>query len=303
MAFIRETEGWYPAETAQFSVEEQRRVYDRMCRAFASERPDGVTCQDRTIASNSHSIPVRTYKSLVKSKAKLIYFHGGGFVVGGLESHDDVCAEICAQTGFDVISVDYRLSPEHPFPADFEDAKTAFDEINDSTELPVVLAGDSAGACLAAAVVHESRYTVKPPVGQVLIYPGLGGDSDHKSYVEHAKAPMLTTQDVHYYQKVRSGGEAASLKDPRCAPLASDSFADLPPTYIVSAECDPLAGDSESYYMALKAAGGDVVWVNEMGLVHGYLRARHRSEKAKSSFARIIAAIRLIGVSGQLPQV
>lgn len=301
MAFISKTKSYYSDALSETSIQGQRETYNRMCLGFAADRPIGVKAEDSFIETASHKIPIRIYNNSINSKAKVIYFHGGGFVLGDLNSHDDVCAEICAETGFEVISVDYRLSPEHPFPADFEDAKAAFEYLSLLTAQPIVLVGDSAGASLAASVSHACRTTDKSPAGQVLIYPTLGGDQDQKSFVEHANAPLLTTKDMAYYQGFRTGGDEKLLEDPRCSPLKSLSFSDLPPTYIVSAQCDPLASDSESYFKAIKLAGGDVKWVNEPGLVHGYLRARHNTEKGAASFARILAAIKRLGEAGKLP--
>ena len=123
----------------------------------------------------------------------MVYLHGGGFVVGGLHSHDDVCAEIRSRTGLAVVSVDYRLSPEHQHPAAFEDACSVVSVLPG----PLVLVGDSAGGNLAAAAAHARR---DPRIlGQVLIYPGLGGDRQAGSYVTHANSPMLTTADLDFY--------------------------------------------------------------------------------------------------------
>ncbi|MDG1282175.1 MAG: alpha/beta hydrolase, partial [Pseudorhodobacter sp.] len=116
-SFIEETGRFYPENTATFPVEAQRDVYDRMCEAFRAPRPEGIVCQDETITG----VPVRHYLPAVP-RGMLVYFHGGGFVVGGLHSHDDVCAEIAAHCRLHVVSVDYRLAPEHVHPAAFDDA-------------------------------------------------------------------------------------------------------------------------------------------------------------------------------------
>ncbi|MCV6592057.1 MAG: alpha/beta hydrolase, partial [Silicimonas sp.] len=175
--------------------------------------------------------------------ASVLFLHGGGFVVGGLDSHDDVCAEICATTGFRVVAVDYRLAPEHKFPAAFVDAWTvARWLIETHPDAPVTLVGDSAGGNLAAAVAHHARGRLEGVIGQVLIYPGLGGPRDSASYVTHAEAPMLTAKDIDFYRSILfDGGEPVG--DPTYAPLQDSDFTGLPPTVIITAECDPLSDD------------------------------------------------------------
>jgi acetyl esterase len=292
-AFIERTNSYYPPDAIDFSIEEQRAVYDRMCRAFHAGYPAGVTATDSSVAAPDRAIPIRTYRRQSNSEVLLLYFHGGGFVLGGLESHDDVCAELCDRTGFDVVSVDYRLAPEHPHPASFEDAMAAFDWAAARWER-VLLAGDSAGGNLAAAVAHAARGAQRQPIGQVLIYPALGGDVSNGSYVVHAEAPMLTTRDVGYYGYLRSGGGDFS-GDPTFEPLSDSDFSGLPPTVIVTAECDPLSADGETYRDRILATGGSAAWFEESGLVHGYLRGRHMIARAGQSFDRICAAAVTLG--------
>ncbi len=295
-AFIDRTDAWYPPDAVDYSIEQQRDIYDRMCREFFAGYPEGVTAEDGTVASSGHSIPVRHYSAAnAKPAARIVYIHGGGFVVGGLESHDDVCAELCARTGYLVMSVDYRLAPEHTFPADFEDAMAGFAHATELDELPIVLVGDSAGGNLAAAVSHATRRHAVKPVGQVLIYPGLGSDLTHGTFIEHAEAPLLTTKDTTFYKTIRTGGDENVLRDPRCTPLSDTDFSGLPPTVVISAECDPLSGDGEAYCTVIKNAGGRAHWINEKGLVHGYLRARHSVTRARESFARIVEAAEVLG--------
>lgn len=294
-AFIERTSSFYPPETVSFTIAEQRAVYDRMCAAFHAGHPPGVRAHDTVIAGGP-DIAVRLYDrpGTEKPPAVVVYLHGGGFVVGGLDSHDDVCAEICAATGYRVASVDYRLCPEHLHPAAFEDALAAFRWVAVRFAGPILLVGDSAGGNLAAAVSHATRRGQSRPAGQVLIYPGLGGDMTRGSYVTHAEAPMLTLRDLEFYRQVRTGGADAG-SDPSYAPLADHDFAGLPPTVVFSAGCDPLCDDGRDYRDAILAAGGRAVWFEEAGLVHGYLRARHSVTRARDSFARIVGAIRALG--------
>ena len=299
-AFIRETDSYYPPETATYPIAKQREIYDTMCRAFFKGYPEGVTATDQALGG----VPCRVYLTGTPT-ATAIYFHGGGFVVGGLESHDDVCAEICKTTGYRVVAVDYRLCPEHKHPAAFDDSLAATRAVLQAFPGPVVLVGDSAGGNLAAAVAFATRGT--PTIrGQVLIYPGLGGDPDRGSYLTHANAPMLTRADVLFYVTTRYEGGEEPADDPSAAPLWAPTFAGLPATLVVSAECDPLCDDGRAYCSLIESEGGRAQWIPEPGLVHGYLRARHSVTRARDSFARITAAIAAFGRGewpyGEAPQ-
>jgi acetyl esterase len=288
-AFIEKTATFYPAETVSFGIEDQRRVYNDMCAGFHAGRPEGVATEDLAYAG----VPCRHY-STGGGAAAVMYYHGGGFVVGGLDSHDDVCAEICARTGYDVVSVNYRLAPEHKHPAAYEDALAATLAVWEVLGLPLVLAGDSAGGNLAAAVAHNTRGGAADVRGQVLIYPGLGGDFDKGSYIAHAQAPMLTRDEIVFYKDVRLAGEEPT-GDSRYAPLQDSDFSGLPPTVINTAACDPLSDDGGDYLAALEAAGVPAHWVNEPGLVHGHLRARHMVDRSARSFDRIVEAVSVLG--------
>lgn len=296
-AFIDRSDSFYPPDTTGVTVEQQRDTYNRLCASFHAGYPDGVDARDSVIRSpEGHDIPVRRYAAEGgNERAVVVYYHGGGYVVGGLESHDDVCAEICARSGYDVVAVDYRLSPEHIYPACFNDALAAFRQVAERDDRPVVLCGDSAGANLSAAVSHATKSEVSKPVGQVLIYGAFGSNLDHGTYITHAEAPMITTKDTKFYKAIRTGGDKSLFEEPTCAPLNADDFSGLPPTVLISAECDPLSGDSADYHAALTAAGVPSHHVDEKGLVHGYLRARHMSSRARESFSRIVEAVSVLG--------
>ena len=293
-AFIAKTAESYPDGAVDLTIAEQRIFYDAMCQVFDQGRPAGVTVVERS----ADGVPVRVYFAGEPIQT-VIYFHGGGFAVGGLDSHDDVCAEICATTGYRVISVEYRLSPEHHRSVTFVDAWTATDWIareyvEQDQGAGFILAGDSAGGNLAAAVAHHARGRLDSILGQVLIYPNLGGDFNQGSYLEHAHAPMLTRDDVLYYSSLRSDGAEPS-NDPWHSPLHDDDFAALPPTVIFTADCDPIRDDGRDYHACLTAAGVSVHWINEEGLVHGYLRARTSTVRGRASFERITVAIEALG--------
>lgn len=286
-AFIRETEKWYPPETYEKNIAEQRRIYDAMCRAFFKEHPEGVSVEDR----DANGVPVRCYRES-GSGVTVLYAHGGSYMLGGLDSHDDVCAEICAASGFDVVAVDYRLMPENSRADGIDDFQTALDWVRGTRGGKIITAGDSAGGLISSSVVHANR-EVGDIVGQVLIYPGLGAMEDGGSMDEHAFAPMLTRAEIMSVRDVFSDQPFGGVKHP--VPLSDDDLTGLPVTVAVSAECDPIADHAKRYALAINTAGGRAFWFEDKGLVHGHLRARHTVKRARDSFERVLRAISLIG--------
>lgn len=297
-AFIRETEGFYPPDSADHSVARQRALYDRMARHFHRPHPPGIRSRDERLGQ----VACRIYEAAAGAAVTILYFHGGGFILGGLDSHDDVCAELCAATGYRVLSADYRLAPEHPHPAPFLDAQAVLSSLVRRWPGPVVLAGDSAGGTLAATLAHAARKMAGRPEirGLVLIYPTLSPRMSGGSRDLHAHAPMLTTGDLAYYRTVRFAGGVTPQADPTAYPLADPDFAGLPPTLIHAAECDPLADDGADYAARIQDAGGTAHAVTDAGLVHGWLRARHRSSRAAAAFAAITASVAALG-RGEVP--
>lgn len=280
-AFIERTEAFYPPETASYSIDRQRRIYDRMCREFTQGYPPGVAARDEPLAG----VPCRIYPGAAPA---VLYLHGGGMVVGGLHSHDDVCAEIRARTGLTVVAADYRLLPEHPTPAALEDALAVARALAKAG--PILLAGDSAGGFLAASASHVLRSEAEAQIlGQVLIYPGLGGALDSGSAIAHAHAPLLSREDALYYQGLYRGSAAPT--GGFVEPLKDSDFSGLPPTVAIGAECDPLCDEGARYAATIRAAGGRAQFHLAEGLPHGYLRARTTVPRAAASFELIITAI------------
>lgn len=294
LAFIKQTEEFYPADAVTATIDEQRQYYDALCKEFDKAYPENVTSRDAEISHSSVTIPIREYcSSDPDQSAHVIFYHGGGFILGGLDSHDSICAEICGHTGLALTAVDYRLAPEHLHPAAFEDAMAAFRTISIEQDLPIILVGDSAGGNLAAAVSHAAQGKSHAIIGQVLIYPALGADMSKGSYVEHSHAPLLTVADMEYYHDIRMPhGEPSD--DASVMPLRDKNFNSVPVTVSFSAECDPLADDARLYRDRIQLAGGKAAWFNETGLVHGYLRARHSVGRAADSFTRICKAISML---------
>jgi len=278
-AFVDRTNGFYPPDAAGLSTEENRRLYDTMCAAFASPRPPGLGVAEATIAE----VPVRRYRPEAPGPVRVVYAHGGGFVLGGLDSHDGVCADIAHMAGLEVVAVDYRLAPEHRHPAQLDDCLNVARAV--AAEGPILLAGDSAGGNLAAATALALRGAADLR-GLVLIYPGLGGSRGTGSHATHAEAPMLSAAEVELYAGIRGNTPGDPTAEPMLAELAG-----LPPVFASAAECDPLADDAVNFCEKVRAAGGEARAVVEPGVVHGHLRARLMSARAAEAFAAICTAI------------
>ena len=286
LAFHKRCEDFYPADAVDADIVQQRAWYDALCAAFDAPPPAGMVKRDGLVAGR---IPVRRYRpARVTSETRLFYIHGGGFVVGSLESHDAICAEISEAAGAELVSVDYRLSPEHVWPAAFDDCWAVLVELLLESH-PVVVIGDSAGGNLAAGLALKARdERLKGIAGQALVYPGLGGDLVSGSYVEMAEALGLSTADVAYYREVYKAPEAAV----HAFPLRADNLAGLPPAFISGAYFDPLRDDARAYAAQLVLAGVPVEYREEKQMIHAWLRARFMSEGAKVGFAALCDAVR-----------
>ncbi|CAN7351309.1 alpha/beta hydrolase [Ensifer sp. ENS07] len=288
LAFHRRCEDFYPADAVDASIEQQRKWYDALCAEFDAPSPAGLTRMDELVDGR---IPTRRYRpAKVSSETRIYYIHGGGFVVGSLDSHDAICAELANFAQAELVSVDYRLAPEHVWPAAFDDSYAVLQHLL-SDGRPVVVAGDSAGGNLTAGIVLKARAErLSGIVGQVLIYPGLGGDLVSGSYADMAEAPGLTTADVSYYRDILK----APADNPFAAPLAETDLSGLPPSYVTGAFFDPLRDDARLYAARLAMAGVNVTFREEPQMIHAWLRARHMSEGARDGFRRLAEGVAVL---------
>jgi acetyl esterase len=283
-AFMIAGERFYPADAVNFSMAEQREFYDKCCAHFRKPRQGGIIATDFLVGA----VPCRLYRPAPdRTFPVMLYLHGGGYVLGGLESHDDVCAEISGRARIAVVGVQYRLAPEHPFPAAFDDVWVVLQYLAKRYER-IIVGGDSAGGNLAAAIALKARDEGGPKIsGQVLIYPGLGGNITSGSYITQGNAPGHTTKDVLYYREIYNGGGHKYAE-----PLRETDFRNLPEAFMVAAGLDPLCDDCENYAAKLCNAEVTAEVRHEPLLVHAFLRARHMSEPARESFSAIVTATR-----------
>lgn len=235
---------------------------------------------DATVAG---SIPVRVYRPESSGSAPtIVYLHGGGFVIGDLDTHDGVCRLLCRDVNAVVVSVDYRLAPEHHFPAAVDDSYAALRWVIEHLDeyggdlARVVVGGDSAGGNLAAVCAQQAHADGVPLAAQLLVYPAVDMLGEYPSRIENAEGYFLTLADMYWFGEQYLGfaetdpAAAALAHEPRLSPLHAPSLAGLAPAIVVTAEYDPLRDEGNAYAQALEAAGVAVTHRQFAGLIHGF---------------------------------
>ena len=258
---------------------EARAQYERMVQARGIE-PDPVgAIEDRAIPGPAGDLPVRIYRPDVDAEhlPALVYYHGGGHVIGNLDTHDAVARNLCNGAGCVVVSVDYRLGPEDRFPAAAEDAFAAVQWCAAcGSEIGVdpgriAVGGDSAGGNLAAVAALTARDAGGPALRlQVLVYPVTDYGCDSGSYQTYAVGyGMLEAKSMRWFRDHYLRDEADRL-DWRAAPLRAEDLSGLPPTLVLTAQCDVLHDEGEAYAQRLREAGVDVEYRDCEGMIHGF---------------------------------
>jgi len=254
------------------------------------------------LAAGLGEVPVRIYRPPSLKPGQLapciLYMHGGGWVLGSADTHDCITAEIAESTGAIVVSVDYLLAPEHPFPAGFNQCRAALDMLSREPAAfgidgrRIAVAGDSAGANLAAALALAVRGEGGPALAaQALIYPVLGTDMSLPSYRQNATAPMLKPEEMAFYWSHYLGGEPLT-GNPYAEPRIAADLSGLPPSLIWTAGHDPVRDDGAVYARRLSEAGVPVIYRCAPDLAHGYLRARAMSASAAAEFEALCRELR-----------
>jgi acetyl esterase len=218
-----------------------------------------------------------------------VNFHGGGWVIGDLDTADAVCRGICREAGCVVVSVDYRLAPEHPFPAAVEDAfaATAWAAGNMAAlqgNGRLAVGGESSGGNLAAVVCQQARDAGGPDIAfQLLAYPVVDCQFDRASYEENGQGYLLELDTMRWFWDHYCPA-AEARQAPNASPLRADDLTNLPPALVVTAEFDPLRDEGEAYAQALKAAGGMVTAIRYDGLVHDFFATAELFESSRNGF-------------------
>ena len=287
--FIQQCNGIMSGEYHKLPIERQRELYEKLAAHFNGPIPYTVQISEICYESDGIERRFRTYKKKgATAGATVFYIRGGGFVLGSLETHQVLIAEICDATGLDIVAADFRLAPEAPYPAAIDDCEDILRYIKANASVldiaadKVIISGDSSGGDMAVALCMRARETRDISIdAQVLFNPVLdfsrwksgGGD-----------APLLTAGEMEFYTACYAPGDM--VLNPEVSPIVSGTFEDLPPAYVMAAELDSLKADSLTFAERLKDQGIPVELVVERGLVHGGIRARGLSAAAKAAFYR-----------------
>ncbi|MGE5409268.1 MAG: alpha/beta hydrolase [Syntrophothermus sp.] len=237
----------------------------------------------------------------------LVYYHGGGWVIGDLDTHDSTCRFLAAAAGIAVLSVDYRLAPEHPFPAAIEDAWSAFAWATENAAAlgadpaRVAVGGDSAGGNMAAVVSRRARDQGGPiPAMQLLIYPVADSAEDPRSRLLFAHGFMLTKADMDHFERYYIG-PGTDLDDPDISILKAPDLSGLAPAYVATAGFDPLRDEGEAYAIRMQEAGVRVALRRYPGLIHGFANQTDVSRSSRAAMFEIAGALRMGLAAAQAP--
>nr|WP_172839894.1 alpha/beta hydrolase [Variovorax paradoxus] len=281
----------------QLTPDQAKASYEKGAGVLEVPKPEIARVEDFSIAArDGHAVPARLYAPSAEVLPVLVYFHGGGFTVGNIRTHDTLCRVLSLKSGCAVVSVDYRLAPAHKFPTASNDAWDAFEFIAtqgaslglDPSRMAV--AGDSAGGTLAAVCAIMARDAGLPLALQLLIYPGTTAHQDTASHQRHAHGPLLTKAMIDFFfaQYVRT---PADRDDWRFAPLLADDVDGVAPAWIGLAECDAVVDEGIAYADKLRAAGVPVDLEIYRGVIHEFIkmgRAIPEALKAQDDAARTI---------------
>jgi acetyl esterase len=287
-----------PRPLHEMPVDEARAAYLRSSRLADGRRPDGVTSRDLDVATGSLRARLYEPRHAGPRSAGILYLHGGGFVIGNLDSHDTLCAELARDTGARLVAIDYRLAPEHRFPAAPDDAIAAYAWLLEHAEElgidpgRIAIAGDSAGGNLAAVACLDARDRgLALPRVQALIYPATDMTCSSDSHRSFGEGYLLTKplKDWFLAQYLPPGQD---LRDPRCSPLHATSHADLPKAIVITAGFDLLRDEGRAYAARLEAAGVPVERQHHPSLVHGFATMTGTIRAARAAVEQLSASLR-----------
>jgi len=279
-----------------------RMAVNKMSEEGEAEPPAVASTIDGAFEGPGGAIGFRRYRPLGATPGPLptlIYYHGGGFVIGSIETHDSTCRRLANKSRCQVISIDYRLAPEHPFPAPIDDGIAAFRHIRDHAAAfevdpkRLAVGGDSAGGAVAAVVCQSCRdATEKMPAFQMLIYPATDSSRESASRKAFAAGYFLDQGLMGWFWNayVPAGTDLADL---RLSPLLAKDFAGLPPAFVLTAGFDPLRDEGRAYADRLIDAGVKTTYVNYPGTIHGFFsmtRFLQQGLKANDEAAAVMAA-------------
>ena len=279
-----------------------RARYRRDARAFAGRHTRVGSVRELTVNGAAGTLGARLYRprDADRDGSLLVYLHGGGFVIGDLDTHDEPCRVLCHHARTAVLSVAYRLAPEHPFPAAVDDALAAWRWVLDNAgtlgidRSRISIGGDSAGGNLAAVVSQVTARTDDAPAAQLLIYPAVDPVTSRRSRELFGEGLFLTMRDVDAFERAYRGGRQGTGRDPRVAPLFADDLRELPPALVVTAGFDVLRDEGEAYAAALERAGNVVRLRRLSSLTHGFIHMTDVSPAARRAMREVATEFRAL---------
>jgi acetyl esterase len=295
-----------------------------MIERFGSPSPETLPVEESralrrrvAIAANGHPTPVKSVSDLtIEGPARplkarhyvpdepggphplLVYYHGGGWTICDLDTHDELCRLIAVHAGVHVLSIDYRLGPEEPFPAAVDDAIASFEWAAENAERlgadpeRVCVGGDSAGGNLSTVVCQQTRASGRSPFFQLLIYPGTDASTDRPSKETCGQGFMLTRAEMDWFIGNYLHGVDVERADPRLSPLCAEDLSGLPPALVVTAGFDPLRDEGEAYAEALNAAGSPATLRRFPSLIHAFVNLTNVSPSSRDAVLEIAGATR-----------
>lgn len=272
------------------SVDAARAEFRRKTALLAGNDDLSLRVYDRDIGGRGQPLMTRIYQGANTPGPTLLFFHGGGFVLGDLDTHDWLCRELCNRARCTVVSVDYRLAPEHPYPAAINDAQSAYRWLRTwegSDNRFVVVGGDSAGAALAASVALQCRAQPDGLRGQLLIYPTLEPPwREFASYREMAEGFGLSLEGLRWFWRQYLQHQSVT---PLAAPALAPDHKNLTPALVITAQYDVLRDEGENYAALLKRAGNSVELRRCPGMTHGFLAFSRQLDEAKQALSHCAA--------------
>lgn len=273
-------------------------VRDALALVPRPEPPEILHVDDRLIPGPSGDIPVRVYRPRGGVTPGIAYFHGGGWCIGNVDLYDWTCRNLANKTEAVVVSVDYRLAPEHQFPAAADDCYAAAAWLHAEADvlgvdpLRLAVAGDSAGGNLAAVIPLMARDRDGPPLQfQLLVYPVINHKFDTESYRDNGTGYFLTQKNMEYYWSSYLGYDGDGT-DPYASPLQAVDLSGLPPALVITAEFDPLRDEGEAYGRRLEEAGVPTKVSRYDGMFHGFFSLGALLPAALDAAAEAAAALR-----------
>ncbi|MER5181592.1 alpha/beta hydrolase [Streptomyces sp. NPDC002896] len=271
----------------------------RAAAVLPSPTPEMTEVTDSSFEGPHGTVPVRVYRPTETANAPaIVYFHGGGMIMGTLDTFDGLARNLAASCEAVVISVDYRLAPEHPYPVANDEAYEALAWAHRSAHdlridpARIAVAGDSAGGTLAAAAALHARDESGPPIlAQLLFYPGVEREVDRPSMAEFADGPVITRGDIVWMKNAYLGPDP-STDTAYGVPALTEDLSGLPDAIVVSAEADPIRDGVEEYGQRLRAAGVPTALLRYPGVCHGFLSQAASVGRARTAFAEIGALTR-----------